>query len=87
MNIETEILSIVVEVSGDRNIDLSSKLIGVESEIDSLSIIEILVKIQNFAKENSLVFEWNMDNVVIDGEKPFLYVKDLIFNFRLQNNL
>jgi hypothetical protein len=87
MNVEKVILGIVFEVSGDSAVHLMTKLIGVDSEIDSLSIIEILVKIQNFAKENSLIFEWTMDNVVIDGEKPFHYVRDLILNFRTQNNL
>ena len=87
MGFENEILEIIKEISGDRNVSLASKLIGVESQVDSLSIIEILVKVQNFAKDKGLVFEWSMENLITDGQKPFLTVQDLLLNFTSQNNL
>jgi hypothetical protein len=86
MNIESEILRIASEVSGDKNMNLETKLLGVQTQIDSLSIIEILVKIQNFAKDNNLVFEWTMDNLLIDGHEPFHCLADLLISLKAQNS-
>ena len=86
MKFASEIIDIVVHTIDDSNVSLETRLVGNDSQVDSLSIIEILVRVQNFAKENNLIFEWSMDNVIIDGENPLITINDLILNFTSQNN-
>ena len=90
MNIKqaTEIVvKIVKKELKDKNIKVNEKtpLIGGKSLLDSMKLIEVCVKLEDYAEENSFEFDWTSSKAMSKSLSMFRNVGELAKEFQKQS--
>lgn len=65
-------------------VGLSSNLMGGEEPIDSISLVEICLRLEDFARELGFDFDWTSENAMSGSRGIFMTVETLLTEFREQ---
>ena len=65
-------------------VDLSFNLMGGEEPIDSISLVEICLRLEDFARELGFDFDWTSENAMSGSRGIFMTVETLLTEFREQ---
>lgn len=65
-------------------VSLSSNLMSGEEPIDSISLVEICLRLEDFARELGFDFDWTSENAMSGSRGIFMSVESLLTEFRKQ---
>ncbi len=80
----------ILEVLSDAKIDLNQEnnisLIGSESQLDSMQLVELCLSLEDKASEMGFVFDWTSKNAMSKSSSIFLSVESLADEFIKQKS-
>ena len=67
------------------NITEDTQLIGGESLLDSMKLVEICLALEDLAEEHNFEFDWTSDNAMSKNKSMFRTIASLAKEFALQS--
>ena len=84
--IETEVLNIIKKISKNRKVNLNSKLIGSSSFIDSMTLVQLCISLEDYSNKLNFNFDWTSEKALSKSQSIFKSVKTLTKEFLNQKN-
>lgn len=91
MNIEkaTEIVISVIDETLENKVEITEEmqLIGGESLVDSMGLVEVCLALEDLAEEHGFVFDWTSDTTMSKSRSMFRNVRALAEEFASQSEV
>ena len=91
MNIEKAktIVIAVIETSleGEANVSNNMQLIGGDSLLDSMKLVEVCLALEDIADENGFEFDWTSETAMSKSRSMFRTVESLAAEFATQSDI
>ena len=91
MNIEKAktIVIAVIETSleGEANVSNDMQLIGGDSLLDSMKLVEVCLALEDIADENGFEFDWTSETAMSKSRSMFRTVESLAAEFATQSDI
>ncbi len=84
--IETEVLNIIKKISKNRKVNSNSKLIGSSSFIDSMTLVQLCISLEDHSNKLNFNFDWTSEKALSKSQSIFKSVKTLTKEFLNQKN-
>ncbi len=85
-SIEKEIFKIIRKISKNKKINNNSKLIGSSSFIDSMTLVQLCISLEEYSNKLSFEFDWTSEKALSKSQSIFRNVNSLIKEFINQKN-
>ena len=69
--IETEVLNIIKKISKNRKVNLNSKLIGSSSFIDSMTLVQLCISLEDYSNKLNFNFDWTSEKALSKSQSIF----------------
>jgi acyl carrier protein len=83
-HISNKILEITKKISKNKNINLKSKLIGSSSFIDSMTLVQLCIALEDFSNKLNFQFDWTSEKAMSRSQSIFRNVEALSKEFLRQ---
>tara|TARA_B100000787_G_C16080304_1_gene244127 strand:- start:95 stop:376 length:282 start_codon:yes stop_codon:yes gene_type:complete len=83
-HILNKILEITKKISKDKKINLKSKLIGSSSFIDSMTLVQLCIALEDFSNKLNFEFDWTSEKTMSRSQSIFRTVDTLSKEFLRQ---
>jgi acyl carrier protein len=81
-----QIIKFILE-NENLNLDNDTPLIGVGGLLDSLTLVELCLKLEDLSNEFGFVFDWTSSTALSSNKSIFRNIGSLINEFERQKNL
>ena len=85
-NISNKILEITKKISKNKKINFKSKLIGSSSFIDSMTLVQLCIALEDFSNKLNFEFDWTSEKAMSRSQSIFRTVEALSQEFLKQKN-
>ena len=85
--IKNDILNIIQSITEIeiKNLNENTPLLGDSAILDSMSLVELCVNLEDYANENGLQFDWTSNSTMSNSRSMFRNVGTLLQEFFSQN--
>ena len=83
-HISNKILEITKKISKNKKINLKSKLIGSSSFIDSMTLVQLCITLEDFSNKLNFEFDWTSEKTMSRSQSIFRTVDTLSKEFLRQ---
>ena len=85
-DISKKVLEITKRTSKNKNINLKSKLIGSSSFIDSMTLVQLCIALEDYSNKLNFQFDWTSEKTMSRSHSIFRSVDTLVKEFLKQKS-
>ena len=85
-DISKKVLEITRRISKNKNINLKSNLIGSSSFIDSMTLVQLCIALEDYSNKLNFQFDWTSEKTMSRSHSIFRSVDTLVKEFLKQKS-